>query len=92
MSGKNERDAGGAPGVCLYALLSYWYKGYLSVSSFTMARAFSVLAASLVITRRMASATAAMSSSVRPLLVTAWAPRRMPLVTKGFSGSLGIAI
>ena len=68
----------------------YAFKGYLSVRDFTIAIAFSLLFLSFTI-RAIASAIRSISSWFIPLEVTAAVPRRTPLVTKGDSGSLGIA-
>ena len=75
----------------IYPLKSLW-RGYLSVSSLTIALALSIAASSpwLSITSAMASATFSTSSSLKPLLVMAGVPSLRPLVTNGLCGSLGI--
>ena len=62
------------------------------MSSFTWARRASAWAwKSLWAAWQMSRPTTFISSSRKPREVTAGVPTRMPEVTKGFSGSLGMA-
>ena len=70
---------------------AYSYRGYLPVSWATWARSSSCLPSKSVAVRHMMEAMTSMSASLKPRVVAAGVPTRMPLVTKGFSGSLGMA-
>ena len=67
--------------------------GTCGVSARTLARtwASAVSSAGASSTSAMRCASSSHSSSVKPRVVIAGLPRRMPEVTNGFSGSLGIA-
>lgn len=59
--------------------------------AFTFSLISSALLSKSVAVRYIHSAITSMSSSTSPLVVTAAVPTLTPLVTNGFSGSLGIA-
>ncbi len=68
------------------------YRGYLLVRAFTWARRDSMLDwKSSRAHWQMREPTTFISASLKPREVTAGVPTRMPEVTKGFSGSLGMA-
>ena len=67
------------------------YRGYFSQSPLTTALHSSAVPSKSVASSLNRRAMTFMSSSLRPRVVTAGVPTRTPEVTKGFSGSLGMA-
>src|SRR5690625_2719383 len=70
----------------------YWYSGYFPVRADTLSlsSANSCPFLTAVSTSAIRSATSLMSSSMKPRVVIAGVPRRIPLVTNGDSSSKGI--
>ena len=67
----------------------YSYSGYLSQSLVTSALIYSFLFSKSVAASQMHSAIFGISSSFKPLVVTAGVPMRTPEVTNGLLGSFG---